>query len=196
MSCQRIALCVAGTALSYHALTTLKSADWRGTLSALCESLATCPKITEDVVREAFATSEVCQGKQTPGHTHPTAALARSAARQFAQNVASYCGVSIFVPGMALADQRKGLRGSRQWYWAKDTKIDNRRDHLLPDDIVFIGDVDYYIDMPELLANGSNSVLLYTVVPESAASVGQDQTSFYFNEDCSLKTIVAGGGSY
>jgi hypothetical protein len=97
---------------------------------------------------------------------------------------------------MALADQRKGLRGTRQWYWAKDTKIGNRHDDLLPDDIVFIGDVDYYIDMPELLANGSNSVLLYTVVPESAASVGEEQTSFHFNEDCSLKTFVAGGGSY
>ncbi len=196
MSCQRIALCVAGTTLSYHALTTLKSADLRGTLSALCASLAAEPRIAEDVVRDAFTAIEVVPGKQTPGHTHPAAANARSSARAFATKLALYCGAQLFIPGMSKADQRKGYRGTRQWFWAKDTKIDNRRDLLSPDDIAFICDVDYYLDMPYFLASGGNSVLLYTVVPESAASVGQEQTSFHFNADGSLKTLVAGGGSY
>jgi len=50
--------------------------------------------------------------------------------------------------------------------------------------------------MPKFLAENNKNVLLYTVVPETAAGTGVDDTSFYFEEDGRLRTIVAGGGNY
>jgi len=56
--------------------------------------------------------------------------------------------------------------------------------------------VDYYVDMPQLLLEETKPVVLYTVVPESASSSGEDDTTFCFEGDGALTTFVAGGGSY
>jgi hypothetical protein len=51
--------------------------------------------------------------------------------------------------------------------------------------------------MPELLAKEAKPVLLYTVVPEEAASAnGTDNSAFHFDENGCLTTLVAGGGAY
>jgi len=97
---------------------------------------------------------------------------------------------------MSKSDQRKGFRGTRSWFWAKDTKADNRNDERTTDDIEWICDVDYYIDMPTKLATNVRPYLIYTVVPEAACSSGQDDTSFCFDECGNLTTFVAGGGQY
>jgi len=131
----------------------------------------------------------------TVGHTHPSAAAARTAATNFANSMAAYTGVGLYIVGMSRSDQRKNLRGSRQWFWAKDTNAENRADSPRRDDIEYICDVDYYLDMPALLAERSKPTLLYTVVPETAAST-YDDSSLQFTEDGALRTIVAGGGFY
>jgi hypothetical protein len=88
------------------------------------------------------------------------------------------------------------MRGSRRWYWTKDVNAENRGDKPQADDIRYLCDVDYYVDMPDLLADEAKPVLIYTVVPEEACSSGVDDTSFTFEEDGALATYVAGGGSY
>lgn len=47
-----------------------------------------------------------------------------------------------------------------------------------------------------MLSNEPVPTVLYGVVPEDAASNGKSDTSFYFEEDGSLTTLVSGGGTY
>jgi hypothetical protein len=164
--------------------------------SELCEWLSDEPAIVSDVSRDAFAQTTVDPVDGTPGHTHASAASLRTAATRLALNVAAYCGSEVFVVGMSKTDQRRGLRGSRRWYWTKDVNADNRNDRPDDRDIRFVCDVDYYVDMPHLLVTEVKPVLLYTVVPEEATSSGEDDSAFRFEADGSLSTLVAGGGAY
>jgi hypothetical protein len=168
----------------------------RDCASELCEWLSDEPTIVSDVSRDAFAQTPVDPVDGTPGHTHASAASLRTAATRFALNVAAYCGTELFVVGMSKTDQRRGLRGSRRWHWTKDVNADNRNDRPNDRDIRFVCDVDYYVDMPHLLVTEVKPVLLYTVVPEEATSSGEDDSSFRFEADGSLSTLVSGGGTY
>jgi len=168
----------------------------RDCASELCEWLADHPTIVSDVARDAFAQTNVEPVDGTPGHTHASAASLRTSATRLAMNVTQYCGAELFVIGMSKTDQRRGMKGTRRWYWTKDVNADNRNDRPGERDIRFLCDVDYYVDMPQLLVAEAKPVLLYTVVPEEATSNGDDDTSFRFEEDGSLTTNVAGGGGY
>jgi len=110
--------------------------------------------------------------------------------------MATFCGSGLYVIGMSKSDQRKNLRGSRQWYWTKDVNASNSNCQIYDNDIRYICDVDYYLDMPDLLVKETKPILLYTVVPETAVSVSEDDTSFYFNRQGELETFVAGSGKY
>ncbi len=173
-----------------------KRGGLRAYASATCEQLSERPAIESDVSRDAFTMTSLHQAPLVPGHTHATAAALRSGATKFAEDISRHTGGDLYVVGMSKSDQRKGLRGSRQWYWSKDVNTDNRADVPGDSDVQFFCDVDYYLDMPAILARGDKPVLLYTVVPEEAVSTGEDDTSFLFTESGSLKTFVAGGGSY
>ncbi len=174
----------------------VKSHDMRDVASGLCEKLSDDPAIAADVSRDAFAQLTVDPVSVVQGHTHANAAALRTSATRFAQNTARYCGAGLYVIGMSKSDQRKGMRGSRRWYWTKDVNTENRNDPQRADDIRYLCDVDYYVDMPDLLASDAKPTLLYTVVPEAACSTGEDDTTFTFEEDGALSTYVAGGGRY
>nr|UNI73867.1 MAG: RNA-dependent RNA polymerase [brine shrimp noda-like virus 2] len=182
----------AGAAVYVYA----KRSVLRDYASELCEVLSTKPAIGSDLARDAFTNTNVDQVVGTPGHTHASAAALRTAATRFAQNVAQYCGSELFVVGMSKTDQRRGLKGTRRWYWAKDANADNRNDSPGDRDVRYLCDVDYYVDMPQLLVTEAKPVLIYTVVPETATSSGCDDTSFHFNEQGELVTLVAGSGKY
>jgi hypothetical protein len=165
-------------------------------LSHVCESMGVRPVNGPDVTRDAFTATCIAKARPTPGHTHPDAAAFRTAATETALNVSSYAGSSIFVIGLSRTDQRRALRGTRAWYWAKDTHTRNQSDNPSSDDFLYICDVDYYIDMPDLLAKNCHPTLIYTVVPEHAATDGVDDTSFHFDENGVLHSHVAGSGHY
>jgi len=197
MPSRRIKLLILGGGLvSATALVLLKRDCLLDIASSLCEMLSTDPVVESDLSRDAFAQTLVDQVDATPGHTHPSAAALRSSATRFAQNFAQYTGTELYIPSMSKSDQRKGLRGTRRWYWTKDVNADNREDVPTPRDTRYMCDVDYYVDMNVALVEQEVPLLLYTFVPEAAASCGHDDTSFYFEEDGSLTTLVAGGGQY
>jgi hypothetical protein len=174
-----------------------KKESLRELVSSLCEYLTdSVLDIESDLSRDAFAANNVEQVVPTPGHTHANAAALRTAATNFASNVAQHCGSEVYVVGMSKSDQRKDMKGSRQWYWAKDVNADNRHDPPSPHDIRYLCDVDYYVNMPDLLISEAKPVLLYTVVPEEANSNGEQDTSFTFDDSGALVTHVAGGGTY
>jgi len=148
------------------------------------------------VTRDAFTATSIVKANPTPGHTHPDAAGFRTAATETALNMSSHVGASVFVIGLSRTDQNRALRGSRAWFWAKDTNTSNRIDKPASDDFLYICDVDYYIDMPDLLSKNCHPTLIYTVVPEHAATTGVDDTSFHFDEYGVLHSHIAGSGYY
>jgi len=105
-------------------------------------------------------------------------------------------GSDLYVVGMSRSDQRRGMKGSRQWFWPKDVNARNRNDQKVDNEVQYMCDVDYYYDMPNYLATEEKCIILYTMVPESTASTEEDDTSFYFNEAGELVTFVSGGGQY
>lgn len=183
------------TATKLLAYAWLKEVDYRGIGSTLCDRISDNPTVESDLSRDAFDSTEVPKVSLTKGHTHPNAAAARNLGIRLAGSMALRMGVGLFVVQMSKADQRKGYRGNRQWYWPKDTNVDNRRDGTKPEDLMYICDTDYYIDMPAFLATHNKPVLLYTAVPSAATTKDQD-SSTYFDEYGRLVTLVAGGGRY
>lgn len=189
-----IAFAAAGVTLVVTII--MKKEELRQCASSLCEWLSDEPEIASDVVRDAFTCTNVDPVPSVPDHTHATAAGLRTSATNFVSNMATYCGADVYVVGMSRSDQRKDMKGSRQWHWAKDVNTSNRNDAPEDRDIRYLCDVDYYIDMEKLLLDEAKPVVLYTVVPETATSSGVDDTSFHFLEDGSLSTNVSGGGHY
>lgn len=168
----------------------------RSTASSLCERVSRRPAIESDVVRDAFTNISVEPAPTVAGHTHANAAALRNSATTFVNSLARYCGGRTYFVQMSKSDQRRGYVGSREWHWAKDVNADNCLDNLEPHDILFLCDVDYYVDMPSFLGKHAKPVLLYTSVPEEAVSNGENDTSFCFNALGELETSVAGGGFY
>lgn len=183
------------TALGVTAYVWLKDVDYRGLVSTFCEQVSSDPINSTDMVRDAFASMSVPEVLLTPGHTHPEAAGARNTGVRMACQMATHMGTALYVVQMSKSDQRKGLRGSRQWFWTKDTNVENRSDAPGPDDLVYICDTDYYINMPNMLSGQARPVLLYTAVPSAATAHDQDSATF-FDESGALITLVTGGGRY
>jgi hypothetical protein len=177
-------------------LWTWKTADCRAVASAVLESSQIHLVIESDVVVDALQSASVPPPTLVDGHTHPTAAGCRTSARHFAELVAMKAGADLYSVEMSKSDQRKGIRGSRQWRWNKDTKADNRLDVQKETDFGWICDVDYYIDMPALLANNPRPYLLYSCVPGVAATGGTDDIAFCFDEQGVLLSDVSGSGHY
>lgn len=168
----------------------------RRVLSSLAQACSSEPDIASDVSRNAFVQTVLLPPKPIEGHTHPTAAALRTSATNFARLMAASIGGRLYSLSMSRSDQRKNIAGERQWYWAKDVNARNANDQPADRDLHYMCDVDYYKDMPKFLAEHQKPLLLYTVVPEDAASSGRDDTSFAFQSDGSLETTVAGGGCY
>jgi hypothetical protein len=182
--------------LGFHFAIVVKKTDFRSAASGLVEKMSLEPRIASDLARDVFATTALAPPKPVEGHTHATAAALRTSATNFVREVAAAMGSDVFVLEMSKSDQRKGMKGTRQWRWAKDTNVDNRSDPPADDDVEYVCDVDYYVNMPALLASRAKPTLLYTVVPEVAAGTSTDDTSYNFSADGTLNTIVAGGGTY
>lgn len=195
MKYQSSAIATAVTVLSVTVYTTLKNVDFRAAVSTLCEELSESPQVTSDLSRDAFTHTNVPEVVLTLGHTHPKAAGARNTGMHVANSMALFMGVKVFSLQMSKSDQRRGFRGSRQWFWSKDTNVCNRQDVQQKDDLQFIGDTDYYMDMPLVLATNVKPTLLYTAVPAAAVTTDEDCTT-YFDEEGSLTTLVSGGGKY
>lgn len=164
--------------------------------SFLCEKMSRDPEIPVDLVRNTFSDTPVVPVVAIPGHTHALAAGARTAATNTVRQMSSLMGTELYVVGMSRSDQRRGLKGSRMWFWPKDVNTSNRKDVKKSDDIVYMCDVDYYYDMNDFLAFNQSPVVMYTMVPDACAMTVEDDTSFYFNDEGEIVTFVAGGGQY
>jgi hypothetical protein len=130
-----------------------------------------------------------------PGHSHPDSAVWRSSATLLGRTMGGRLGTPIFTFQSGSADVRDGLRGSRSYYWAKDVAVPVSHATPRGGDLLAVVDVDYYVDMPQLLASCDNPVLLYTFQPTAVAESNGEFT-FSFDESNHVTYNVAGGASY
>jgi hypothetical protein len=136
----------------------------------------------------------VCKPSKT--HTHPNAAAARSSACAFASSFAIRNGCDIFSVQRSAHDVRQGIPGNRVPYWAKDLGVTACENAVGTNPMFYYQDVDYHIpDFEGVLANNFAPTLLYTVLPTFAAGT-DNEDSFCFLDDGSMRFVVTGGAIY
>jgi len=195
MLSKRAIMLVGGTTIVFLGVWRKKE-SLREYASSLCQWMSAEPQNETDLIRYTFTDTNVAPVVAKPDHTHALAAGARTAATETVLLLASLLGVDPYVVGMSRSDQKRGLKGSRQWFWPKDVNASNCKDPIGDTDLIYMCDVDYYIDMPKVLAEDPKAVVLYTMVPETASATNVDNTSYCFNDKGELVTIVSGGGKY
>lgn len=89
--------------------------------------------------------------------------------------------------------------GSWSHHHVSDLKANTRTDErpIRPHVLVLV-DVDYYVDMPAILAKGAehglHQVIMYTMTPEDLVYTAKDHFYYILNQEVHLK--IAGGGCY
>lgn len=152
-------------------------------------------EINNNFYRSIFANLPSPTPVPLPGHSHPTAAACRNADSLFLRQIALASGCEPYIVQCSSSDQRKGLNGTREYYWGKDTQQAPRNDPLPPNAMLCLVDVDQYIDMPYFLATNDRPVAIATVQPTKCAHAS-GEFSFYFDEDSTLHYFVSGGADY
>jgi hypothetical protein len=145
-------------------------------------------------LRRVFLNTPFVKQRVSTTHTHPAAAGERNSIMDFCATFAAKAGLKIFVEQASAADQRKSVRGKRQFYWTKDFTTEPQNDGALPGDLIVMVDVDFHKNMPKMLATNKNPVMIYTIQPTQVAGKMFDTVfTFENNEIC---TTVAGGANF
>jgi len=117
----------------------------------------------------------------------------RFTARKFIQDFAAEHGVE-FALSPSAAEQEAGVSGIRLAYWAKDVLAKYQHDRISSKSIFSLIDVDYYVDMPELLTK-AKPVILYSFVPQQCAGQVDSDTSFQWAENGDVIVHVHDSGT-
>nr|QYF49930.1 MAG: hypothetical protein [Beijing sediment noda-like virus 5] len=146
-------------------------------------------------LRSVFASADIAPIAPVPGHTHGCSAARRSSASLFIDMVASSSGKDVVFRQGSASDVRNGREVTRAYYWAKDTGVAPAQRQKHENDLVAMVDVDYYLDMPRVLANHFRPHILYTFQP-SSVSKDTGEYKYTANADGTWSYIVSGGGNY
>jgi len=181
--------CCCPTADEFKSLARLKA-------SQILDRAAYTPAIPTQAYRSGFNGMSLIAANPTKNyHTHPNIAAQRSAAVLQASHFALTLGHELFSYQCSAADQRNDRLGSRVYYWAKDVASTPSDAAPKQSDIIYMGDVDYYVDMNKFMLDNFQPILLYTFMPTKAAAVHKEY-SFFFDREANVHYNVSGGGSY
>jgi len=123
-------------------------------------------------------------------HSHHDSAVLRSSTTAKMETVITTAGL---VPYSVSLSPREAYDGSRCYYSPKDLAVPYRFDEIHDNHVIMLVDVDYYIDMNEILKLG-RPILIYTFVPTTVAGKTNEQ-SWSFKDD-KVTFVVRGGSSY
>jgi len=148
--------------------------------------------------RSASSAISLCvpkPAKPPSPHTHPISAAARTTATNFCRVVALRLSLEPFMVQMSNADIKRGLQGSRTYYWSKDLAVVPQDFNPPPNSLLTLIDVDYYMDMVEFLSSNFAPVFIYAFQPDEAAAV-RPEYSYTFLQDQCVDYKIAGGNAY
>lgn len=177
---------------------------WRNSRSPIGASVSTrhiqaslrLPPLSSSEQRQVFAAIPLVKAGPTKNHTHGASAATRNAGAATAELIANAMGREPYYVQMSLADARRGRSGDRSFHWAKDLAVPPAEFSFDPTtQVAVLVDVDYYIDMPALLASKPGTYLISTFQPtEVALSTGE--YTFRFLSDNRVQYRVSGGAKY
>lgn len=123
-------------------------------------------------------------------HSHHDSAVLRSSTTAKMETVITTAGL---IPYSISASPREAFDGSRCYYSPKDLAVPYRFDEIHDNHVIMLVDVDYYLDINEILKLG-RPVLIYTFVPTSVAGRNNEQS--WSIKDDKATFIVRGGSAY
>jgi hypothetical protein len=146
--------------------------------------------------RQVFVDTPLVVSPPVQNHTHGNSASSRNAGTATAVLFTHLIGKTPYMMQMSLADMRKSYAGDRTYHWPKDLSIPHRRFSFDPKThVCILNDVDYYVDMPQLLARFPGTYILACFQPTTVAqSLGE--YVFKFLEDNTVDYRVSGGAHY
>jgi hypothetical protein len=151
--------------------------------------LATC------TLRSLFNNTPNPKNFPARNHTHPNSAAARNNGSTFMDTFGAICGYRPYFLQRSAADVRNGRAGCRTYYWGKDLTVGYSPVQPNKDDLLCIVDADMYMDIPALLCDVFQPVLISTFQPTRAAK-SDGEYAFYFKPNGSVHYAVAGGAKY
>jgi hypothetical protein len=156
----------------------------------------TASSLSSSQQRQVFVDTPLSKSQPISNHTHGASAADRNAGAATGEMVAYSLGLTPYFVQESLADQRKGRDGDRSFHWPKDLAITPSEFHFdCTEQAAVLVDVDYYIDMPTLLARHPGTYLVAAFQP-SAAGKSTGEYTFRFLRDGSVEYLVAGGAKY
>jgi hypothetical protein len=153
------------------------------------------PRLRTCTLRSLFARSIRVANKSAANHTHADSARVRNDGASFMDVFAAQTGLPAYFLQKSAADDRHGRVGCRTFHWGKD--LSAAYAPMIPPEraILCAVDVDMYLDMPKLLTDYFQPVLLSTFSPSSVAYSGPEY-SFTFHSNDEVEYLVTGGASY
>jgi len=145
--------------------------------------------------REQVRRVEFRQVKVPEGHSHPQAAAARSSANRWIDEAIANIGHIPYTWSCSNRDVRNGNDYNREIYWTKDATIDALPSSgpVMTKHAIKLIDVDYYVDMREILRMFL-PVFIYTFVPTKVTGTVGDAT--YHTSDNKVIVQYNGGAKY
>jgi len=128
-------------------------------------------------------------------HTHPNSARVRNDGSSFMDAYGLLTGHRTYFLQRSAADVRHGRAGCRTFHWAKDLTVTTEKFNPEETDILCMVDVDMYMDIPKLLTNVFQPLLISTFCPSSVAK-STGEYSYTFNSNGTVKYDVSGGATY
>lgn len=168
-------------------------ASW--TTPLIQETLRTGP-LSSSQQRQVFVDLPIVRSQPQSNHTHGTSASDRNAGTATASLLAHNLGLEPYFVQQSLSDVRKGRDGDRSFHWPKDLAVPPTEFHFdCTSQAAVLIDVDYYIDMPTLMARHPGTYIVMAFQPTAVAkSVGE--YTFRFLEDNRVLYQVSGGAEY
>jgi hypothetical protein len=134
-----------------------------------CSARVNCERLREQLRVERVPPS----GRLFSQHSHPAAASVRTTSNNMVDNIIYGSGYVPWSLSMSPREQRAGISGSRHYYFSKDVEMNTSNSTVHAAACFKLIDVDYYVDMPNLLTQGK-PIVLYTFTPNAVAGIVPD----------------------
>lgn len=149
-----------------------------------------------DMWTNAIRSIEISIPRGVPGQPHQHAAGRRTGANNAICDMIRGRGMIPWSYQMSRHDQRRKRDGVRKHCWVSDLKIPPQTDVCTKYHIPYMVDVDYYKNMPKLLARLGRPMFLATFVPDSAAKNTDFNMSYTFRPDGQIRVDYGAAASY
>jgi hypothetical protein len=134
--------------------------------------------------------------EELDNHTHGKSAAVRNKAKELVKLYGKSIAKEPYFVQQSAADARDQDAGCRTYYWAKDMNVDYKEFAPVRGQFLALMDVDYYMDVPRLLARYPGMYAISTFQPSAVAYSGDSDYNFTFNEKDEVTYVLGGGSRY